>query len=133
MQNTNSTIMVVDDYEDTRFLLRQVLEMKGYRVVEAATGRDAVEVACRERPNLILMDLNLPVFDGLVATDLLRACDGLRDVPIVAMTAYDTADHRADAADAGCTEYLAKPIDFDQLDKLLNRLLVRTDALQSLS
>ena len=129
MQNTNSTVMVVEDYDDTRLLLRQVLEMKGYRVVEAATGWEVLEVACREHPDLILMDLNLPVLDGLIATDLLRTYEGLRDVPIVAMTAYDTPAHRADAADAGCAEYLAKPIDFGQLDKLLNRLIVRTDAL----
>lgn len=120
---TNPTIMVVEDYEDTRFMLRQALELKGYRVIEAVDGWEAVQVATRERPDLILMDLNLPVFDGITATDILRGNEELHGVPVVAITGHNTTDSRADAAEAGCAEYLAKPIDLDQLQSLVARLL----------
>jgi CheY-like chemotaxis protein len=120
---TNPTIMVVEDYDDTRFMLRQALESKGYRVIEAVDGWEAVQVATRERPDLILMDLNLPVLDGITVTDILRGNEELNGVPVVAITAHNTTDSRADAVEAGCAEYLAKPIDIDQLQSLVARLL----------
>ncbi len=80
-----------------RFMIKQSLETKGYRVVEAANGWDAVGLAHQARPDLILMDLHLPVFDGIDATCLLRELDEFRDVPIIAMTTHDSADSRADA------------------------------------
>ena len=126
--NARPRVLVVEDFADTRSMLRQVLELKGYRVVEAANGWEAVETARRERPRLILLDLNLPVLDGITVADILRGDEELQEVMIVAMTAYDSADSRADAADAGCNEYLAKPIDVAQLEKLLIRLLPIRDA-----
>ena len=117
------TILVVEDFNDTRLLLREVLEMNGYHVVEAVNGWEAVEVATRERPQLILMDLNLPILDGMTATEILRGHEELQDVPVVVMTAHDTAEFRADAVDAGCTEYLTKPFDMDQLQTLLASLV----------
>jgi two-component system cell cycle response regulator DivK len=120
---TNPTIMVVEDYDDTRFMLRQALESKGYRVIEAVDGWEAVQVATRERPDLILMDLNLPVLDGITATDILRGNEELHGVPVVAITAHNTTDSRADAGEAGCAEYLTKPIDIDELQSLVARLL----------
>lgn len=120
---TNPTIMVVEDNDDTRFMLRKALEMKGYRVIEAVDGWEAVQVATRERPDLILMDLNLPVLDGITATDILRGNEELKGVPVVAITAHNTTDSRVDAGEAGCAEYLAKPIDIDQLQSLVARLL----------
>ena len=119
------TIMVVEDFEDNRFMMRRLLEMSGYRVVEAENGQEAVELAGRELPNLILMDLSLPVLDGLAATRRIREHAGLRTVPIVAVSAHDTADFHADALAAGCNDYMTKPIDFDQLDDLLGRLLAK--------
>ncbi|MBA3442784.1 MAG: response regulator [Pyrinomonadaceae bacterium] len=119
------TIMVVEDFEDNRFMMRRLLEMSGYRVVEAEDGQEAVELATRELPNLILMDLSLPVLDGLAATRRIREHAELRMVPIVAVSAHDTADFHADALAAGCNEYVTKPIDFDQLDDLLDRLLAK--------
>lgn len=117
------TVMVVEDFEDNRFMMRRLLEMSGYRVLEAINGEEAVELAHRERPQLILMDLSLPQLDGLAATRRIRQHADLRDVPIVAVSAHDTADFHADALAAGCNDYVTKPIDFDQLEELLTRLL----------
>jgi CheY-like chemotaxis protein len=117
------TIMVVEDFEDNRFMMRRLLEMSGYRVLEAVNGEEAVELAQRERPGLILMDLSLPQLDGLAATRRIRQHPEMRDVPIVAVSAHDTADFHADALAAGCNDYVTKPIDFDQLEALLSRLL----------
>ena len=116
-------VMVVEDFEDNRFMMRRLLEMSGYRVLEAINGEEAVELAHRERPQLILMDLSLPQLDGLAATRRIRQNADLRDVPIVAVSAHDTADFHADALAAGCNDYVTKPIDFDQLEALLTRLL----------
>jgi len=117
------TILVVEDFEDNRFMMRRLLEMSGYRVVEAVNGEQAVEAAERERPDLILMDLSLPKLDGLAATRRIRQQPGAKRVPIVAVSAHDTTDFHADALAAGCNEYVTKPIDFDQLEELLTRLL----------
>ena len=119
------TVMVVEDFEDNRFMMRRLLEMSGYQVLEAINGEEAVEIAKRERPDLILMDLSLPLLDGLAATRRIRQEAELRDVPIVAVSAHDTADFHADALAAGCNDYVTKPIDFDQLEALLGKLLTR--------
>jgi two-component system, cell cycle response regulator DivK len=120
------TVMVVEDFEDNRFMMRRLLEMSGYRVLEAINGEDAVELARRERPSLILMDLSLPLLDGLAATRRIRQVKELQHVPIVAVSAHDTADFHAEALAAGCNDYVTKPIDFDQLEALLHRLLPKT-------
>ena len=121
--NGKKTVMVVEDFEDNRFMMRRLLEMSGYRVVEAINGEQAIEVAVRERPHLILMDLSLPMLDGLAATRRIRQHQDMRNVPIVAVSAHDTSDFHADALAAGCNDYVTKPIDFDQLEALLKRLL----------
>ena len=121
--NAPPTILVVEDFEDNRFMMRRLLEMSGYRVLEAVNGEEAVTLACSELPELILMDLSLPQLDGLAATRRIRQHPELRDLPIVAVSAHDTADFHADALAAGCNDYVTKPIDFDQLEALLNRLL----------
>ena len=117
------TVLVVEDFEDNRFMMRRLLEMSGYRVVEAVNGREAVDMAVSERPDLILMDLSLPHLDGLAATRRIREHEGLGRVPIVAVSAHDTSDFHAEALAAGCNEYVTKPIDFDQLESLLRRLV----------
>jgi two-component system, cell cycle response regulator DivK len=124
----NQTVLVVEDFEDNRFMMRRLLEMSGYRVLEAINGEEAVEMAERERPGLILMDLSLPLLDGLAATRRIRQHEALRDVPIVAVSAHDTADFHADALAAGCNDYVTKPIDFDQLEALLGRLLPKNSS-----
>ena len=116
-------VLVVEDFEDTRVLMRRFLEMGGCRVVEAADGREALERARSERPQLILMDLNMPVLDGFTAALRIRERDETRNVPIVAITAYDTAEFRAAARAVGCTGYIAKPLDFGELMTLVKRYI----------
>jgi CheY-like chemotaxis protein len=122
-QEQTETILLVEDTEDNRFMMRRLLEMSGYRVVEATNGEEAVRFAQSERPDVILMDLSLPVIDGLAATRAIRKLDGLGKVPIVAVSAHDTSDFQADALAAGCNSYITKPIDFSQLEVLIARLL----------
>ncbi len=122
-ENVRSTVLVVEDFADNRFMLRRLLEMSGYYVVEAVDGKEAIEMAESTRPDLILMDLSLPRLDGLDATRRIRELDGLARIPIVAVSAHDTNDFHADALAAGCNEYVTKPIDFDELETLLKKLL----------
>lgn len=121
-EGSRPVVLVVEDFEDNRFMMRRLLEMSGYRVVEAVNGNQAVERAVSDRPDIILMDLSLPQLDGLAATRRIRSQDGMRKVPIVAVSAHDSADFHAEALAAGCNEYVTKPIDFDQLVQLLGRL-----------
>ena len=117
-----STIMLVEDDEINRSMLRQLLQNSGYRVVEAANGTDALEVARREHPNVILMDIDLPGLDGIGATRRIREQAELREIPIVITTAFDTPALRAAAEDAGCNEFLAKPLDTAKLRTLISSL-----------
>ena len=122
-QEQTETILLVEDTEDNRFMMRRLLEMSGYQVVEATNGEEAVRLAESERPDVILMDLSLPVIDGLAATRAIRKLDGFGKVPIVAVSAHDTSDFQSDALEAGCNSYITKPIDFSQLEILIARLL----------
>src|SRR5947209_5724007 len=117
--NAPPTILVVEDFEDNRFMMRRLLEMSGYRVIEAINGEEAIDLACREKPGLILMDLSLPQLDGLAATRRIRQHPELSNVPIVAVSAHDTADFHADALSAGCNDYVTKPMNFVHLKVLL--------------
>lgn len=121
MERGDSTILVVEDDGDIRLLLKAILEAEGYRVVEAMTGKDAVSTSVDECPGLILMDLSLPLLDGLSATRLIKAEERLRDVPVVAVSAYDTARRRA--IQAGCADFVSKPIDVEELKAVVERLL----------
>src|SRR5262249_43069853 len=115
------TIMVVEDYDDTRVLLRKSLESLGYSVVEACNGQEAVEFADRERPDLILMDLDLPILDGIAATQCIRQKPELVSVPIVAVTAYPMSYSHVKAFARGCDEYMRKPIDMTELERVVTR------------
>ena len=116
-------VLVVEDFEDTRALMRLELERRGFRVVEAADGEKGVELAAGERPDIILMEIGLPHIDGIEATRRIRADHTMRDVLIVALTAHHETEYRAQALAAGCDAYLTKPVDFDWLIDLLGRLL----------
>src|ERR1044072_3037157 len=117
------TVLLVEDTEDNRFMMRRLLEMTGYRVVEAMNGEEAVKLAQAESPNLILMDLSLPVIDGLAATRLIRKLPDLESTPIIAVSAHDTSDFQSEAMEAGCNSYVTKPIDFNELEQLISKLL----------
>jgi len=122
-QDEPLTVLVVEDTEDNRFMMRRLLEMTGYRVVEAMNGEEAVKVAQAETPQLILMDLSLPVIDGLAATRLIRKLPALQSTPIIAVSAHDSSDFQAEALHAGCNSYITKPIDFTELEQLIAQLL----------
>jgi CheY-like chemotaxis protein len=122
-KRSNPTIMLVEDYEETRAMLRAWLERRGYRLVEAADGQEAVDLAPLAHPDLILMDLRLPELNGSAATRRLRQNAALKNVPVVVLSALDPAMFREAALSVGCVEYLSKPIDLDKLEDLLLRLL----------
>jgi len=122
-EKNETTLLLVEDTEDNRFMMRRLLEMEGYRVVEARNGEEAVKVAKDEKPALILMDLSLPIIDGLAATKLIRRMPEFKDVPIIAVSAHDIADFQEEALTAGCNRYITKPIDFGELENLISELL----------
>ena len=116
-------ILVVDDSADNVAMLSLDLQQQGYRVITASNGEDAVAVAIQMLPNLILMDINLPTLDGLGATRRIRENDSLRDVPVVAITAFGTEGFQRAAYDVGVSGYLTKPLDLDRMHQLIARLL----------
>lgn len=123
MKDKSATlILVAEDDADNRFVLRTLLEMRGYRVVEATNGQEAIEAVAREQPDLILMDLKMPVLNGLAATRHIRQHE-TRRLPVIALSAYDPSQHRAVAMAAGCDDYVLKPIDYDGLESLIESLL----------
>jgi len=126
MKSAKKLFLVVEDFEDSRFMMRRLLEMAGYRVLEASDGEQAVKMALDARPALILMDLSLPKLDGLSATREIRKKRALRKVPIVAVSAHDSPQTRAEALAAGCNEYVTKPIDFDILNSVLERYVSKS-------
>jgi CheY-like chemotaxis protein len=107
-------VLVVEDVDFNRELIVQLLEDK-YEVIEAVNGQQGVELAERERPELILMDLSLPVMDGWEATRRLKANADLRAIPIIALTAHAMKGDKEKALAAGCDDYLVKPLDEDEL------------------
>ena len=117
------TILVVEDFDETRFMLRVSLEMNGYHVLEATNGVEAVEMARSGHPDLILMDIGLPLMDGFAATRNIRAEMDMASVPIVAISAHATAEYRVRAKSVGCNEYVTKPIEMGQLETLVRRLM----------
>jgi two-component system cell cycle response regulator DivK len=121
-------VLVVEDHEDTRFLLTQMLEMKGYRVSVATDGEDGVRAAECDRPDLILMDASLPRLDGLAATRRIRELSALHDVPIIFLSGHVQASFRALALETGCNDYLTKPFELAQLDGILQRHLGKQGA-----
>lgn len=117
------TILVVDDFDDTRLLLRTWLERKGFRVVEAENGNQAVAKAEDERPDLIIMDVEMPEMDGLAATRKIRKLKQLEGVPVLAVSAYGADQYRLEALAAGCNEYVSTPFEPDDLEKLIRSLI----------
>ena len=113
----------MEDTEDTRLFMRLELEQHGFIVFEAGDGRTAVSLAQKELPDVILMDLTLPIMDGLAAAKLIRKTPKLEDVLIIAVTAHQETDFRSSAKDSGFDAYVTKPIEIDWLRELINGLL----------
>jgi two-component system cell cycle response regulator DivK len=119
----SGTVMVVDDADDVRILICAQLRWRGYEVIEATNGEQAVELATRNHPGLILMDLSMPVMDGYEATRRIKALPGLGGVPIVAVSAFCDPFNELKALEAGCIECVSKPIDFPAFNSLVSRHL----------
>ena len=116
-------ILIVDDSADNLAMISLDLQQQNYRVVTASNGEDAITIAAQTNPNLILMDINLPELDGLAATRRIRDIEALREVPVVAVTAFGTEGFQRAAYDVGVDGYLTKPIDLDRMHQLIARLL----------
>ena len=116
-------ILYIEDIEDNVFVLKNRLTRAGFMVVIATDGAQGVAMAASERPDLILMDLSLPKLDGLAATRRIRGHRASAKIPIVAVSAHDSPQSRDEALAAGCNDYVTKPIDFEQLNSVVTRLL----------
>ena len=123
VKQSSRTILVVDDFDDTRLLLRTWLEKRGFRVVEAEDGIRAVATAQEERPDLIIMDVEMPEMDGLAATRKIRSIPELDGIPVVAVSAYGAEQFRSEALEAGCLEYVSTPFEPADLERLIRSLL----------
>ena len=121
--NGRRTILVVDDFDDTRLLLRTWLERRGFRVVEAENGIQAVNQAETESPDLIIMDMQMPQLDGLSATRRIRNLKSMNSVPIVAVSAYGADQFREQALAAGCNEYVSTPFEPATLERVIRDLV----------
>ena len=121
--NPTKRVLLVEDFEDSRFSLSKLLEIEGYEVLEAGDGAQAIDIAINSKPDLILMDLSLPVIDGLSATKQIRENAAMNSVPIIALSAHDIVDFQGKAKDAGCTDYVTKPVDFNALITMMAKYL----------
>lgn len=116
-------ILLVEDNEMNRDMLSRRLERKGYSVVLAVDGQSGVEMTQSESPDLVLMDMSLPVLDGWEATRRLKAADETKHIPIIALTAHAMSSDRDKALEAGCDDYDTKPVDLPRLLEKINALL----------
>jgi two-component system, cell cycle response regulator DivK len=126
MDKKNRVLYIEDNYQNRR-LVKRLLKMKGYEVIEAEDGLQGIAVAARERPDLILMDINLPGIDGMEATSRLKSSYDLADIPIVAVTAAAMRGDRERIMAAGCDDYLQKPIDNEELVRTVRRFIGPAD------
>jgi len=119
-----TTILIVEDNEMNRDMLSRRLERKGYQILIAVDGAMGIEVTRAKMPDLILMDMSLPVVDGWEATRQIKADEHLKHIPIIALTAHAMANDREKALDAGCDEYDTKPIELPRLLGKIEALLI---------
>jgi CheY-like chemotaxis protein len=118
-----ATVMVADGDEDSICLLKSILGLKGFNVLPAADGQEAVDLAIRWRPDLILIDLKLPIVSGFTAIRRIKKLASLRDTPIIAVSFSKHTSHSRLALAAGCVAHIKKPIEFDRLDALIDQFL----------
>jgi CheY-like chemotaxis protein len=119
------TILIAEDNAINRELLRELLEMRGYRVIEAADGEQALQLLTEESPDILLLDLGMPVLDGVGTVQRIRESPSLRSLPVLAVTAYAMQGDREKVLNSGFDGYLSKPINPQALDGELDRLLNR--------
>jgi len=115
-------VLIAEDYADTRSFIKFLVESYGYQAFEAEDGQEAVAVVRHEQPDLILMDLSMPIMDGLAAKRAIRKFDGMSKLPIIAVTSHGHSYYRL-ALEAGCDDLINKPLDFATLEPVLNQYL----------
>jgi two-component system response regulator len=120
---TPKRVLLVEDFEDSRTGLSKLLEIEGYEVVEATDGAQAIDLAISSKPDIILMDLSLPIIDGLSATRKIKQNVSVCDIPIIALSAHDMDDVQMMVTMAGCAGFVTKPVDFPVLLDLLKEYL----------
>lgn len=118
-----TTILVVDDHDDIREMLMKQLQKRGFAVVTASNGLEAILQTAQSAPALILMDVNMPELDGIEATVQIRAADPEFRIPVIALTAYALPGDEARAEAAGCDAFHSKPVDFDKLFDQITELI----------
>ena len=123
--DTKATILYVEDNPDNRTLVRRILLSEDYSLLEAVNGSDALNILKSERPDLILMDINMPDMDGYTLTAKIRALPGFERIPILALTANVMRGDKEKTLEAGCDGYIQKPLDIDQLIREVERFLLR--------
>jgi two-component system, cell cycle response regulator DivK len=116
------TILIVEDYEDARLFMKILLESYGYQVLEAENGAEALECLETHAPDLVLMDISMPVMDGITATKTIRKAETVNHLPIIAVTAHGRQLHK-NILDAGCDYLIEKPIDFDEFEMVMHLYL----------
>lgn len=114
------TVLIVEDYPDVRMMMKIMIQHCGYNVLEASDGYEAVETVKKHHPDLIFMDLSMPVMDGLTATQIIRKSENCPDVPIIALTAFGDLYYE-EAIKAGCNEVINKPMNFDKLEPIIEQ------------
>jgi len=119
-------ILIIEDNQDNREALARRLERRGFDVVAAVDGQQGVDMAKAERPDLILMDMNMPVLDGWRASQMIRDDPQTSELPIIGLTAHALAGDREKALQAGCSDYHTKPVDFPRLLEQIEALLTKT-------
>ena len=115
-------ILVVEDKEDNREIFVFRLQQLDFEVLVASNGKEALEIASRSKPDLIFMDLRMPVMDGWEATRALRQTEWGRDLPVIAVTAHAMKEEREKALNAGCDEFILKPVDYTIIQRTIQRL-----------
>jgi CheY-like chemotaxis protein len=123
MTDKKRRILIAEDFEENRIALQLILKHAGFDVIVAENGQQAIEAVRRDGPDLVLMDITLPVIDGLQATREIRNGDKFERLPIIVVSAHDSEEVRREAAEAGASDYISKPIDIEELKKLIEGCL----------
>lgn len=118
-------ILIVEDDPKSRKLFRDLLQVSGYKTIEAVDGKEGVKLAKEGKPDLILMDIQMPVMDGIEAIKILKSDDGTRDIPIIAITSYAMKGDQRRIREAGCDGYITKPVDTREFLKKVSEYLAR--------
>ncbi len=122
----DKNVMVVEDNEKNRKLMRVVLRAKGYNIIEATTGEEALNLLKNQKPDIILMDIQLPGIDGLTLIKQIKASAITKDIPIIAVTAYAMKGDEQKILETGCNAYVSKPVNTQELPLIVEKYINKT-------